>query len=63
MAELKEKVTTSAAVAVTGSSPQTSAVPVAAKEQMHRTQRGGVEGLPSYTGNAQWQEWRFAAVE
>ena len=63
MAELREKVTTAAAVAGPSSTPQTFVVPVAAKEQMHLTQRKGFDGLPSYRGNAQWQEWRFTAVD
>ena len=61
MVQLRE--TATAAAAVTGLTPQTFAVPVAAKEQMHLTQRKGFEGLPTYSGNAQWQEWRFTAVD
>ena len=61
MAELRETVT--AAAAATGLTPQTFEVPVAAKEQMHLTQRKGFDGLPTYSGNAQWQEWRFTTVD
>ena len=42
MAELRETVT--AAAAATGLTPQTFAVPVAAKEQMHRHPKEGVRG-------------------
>ena len=71
MAELKEKVNAdrllvleaTSAIAAASSGPQTSAVTVGAKEQLHLTQRKGFEGLHSYSGNSQWQEWRFTAVD
>ena len=71
MAEMKEKVTAdrvlvleaTAAIAAASPTPQTSAVTVGAKEQLHLTQRKGFEGLHSYGGNSQWQEWRFTTVD
>lgn len=53
---------TATAAAVTGFSPQTFVVPAAVGQQQHLTQRKGLEGLPTYGGGAQWEDWRLITV-
>ena len=51
------------ASAVTGFSPQAFAASAAAGQKLHLTQRKGFEGLATYGGGAQWQDWRFTTVD
>ena len=45
------------ASAVTVFSPQAFAASAAAGQKLHLTQRKGFEGLATYGGGAQWQDW------
>ena len=37
--------------------PQTSVVTAGARQKEHLTQRKGFDGLPTYGGGAQWEDW------